>query len=61
MMMWQEIITYGIGILVITYLGIRIYRFFSNKKRNVSRCGGCSGCCLQSQNHRHPSTPGNAP
>jgi hypothetical protein len=42
--MWQEIITYGIGIIVIIVLSIKIYRFFTNRKKNVNRCDGCKGC-----------------
>jgi len=59
--MGQEIITYGIGILVAIYLCIKIYRFFCNRKKGVNRCDGCPGCIIKSQNHRHPSMPESAP
>ena len=39
--MWQEIITYGIGLFIIIYLGIKVYRFFYCKKKYVSRCDEC--------------------
>ena len=45
--MWQEIITYGIGILVAIYLSIKLYRFFCCKKKGVSRCDNCPGCILK--------------
>ena len=44
MNMWQEIITYSIGILVAIYLSIKVYRFFCRKKKEVGRCDDCPGC-----------------
>ena len=41
--MWQEIITYSIGILVVIYICIKVYRFFYDKKKGVSRCDNCPG------------------
>jgi len=44
--MLQDIITYGIGILVVIYLCIKAYRFFCCKKKGINRCDGCPGCGL---------------
>ena len=53
--MWQEIITYGIGIGVIFYLSIKIYRFFCNENNQTNHCDGCSGCILKQSNIRSKS------
>ena len=45
--MWQEIVTYGIGVFVVIYLFIQIYRFFCNKEKGANKCEGCSGCILK--------------
>jgi hypothetical protein len=45
--MWQEIIVYITGILVVFYIGIKIYRFFCNTKKGMSHCDSCSGCVLK--------------
>jgi hypothetical protein len=50
--MWQEIITYGIGILVAIYLCIKVYRFFSNKNKGTSCCDSCSGCSLKKREEK---------
>lgn len=44
--MYQEIITFGIGIGVIFYLSIKLYRFFFDKKKQTAPCNSCSICCL---------------
>ena len=45
--MWQEIIIYITGILVVVYVSIRIYRFFCNTKKGSHHCDGCPGCALK--------------
>jgi hypothetical protein len=48
--MWQYIVVYIIGILVVLHLIRKIYQFFFVKKTGSSPCAGCPGCALQNTN-----------
>jgi hypothetical protein len=44
--MWQDITIIAIAMVVIGYLGRRIYVFFA---KPVSPCDNCAGCSLKEQ------------
>lgn len=44
--MWQEAAIIIIGLIVLFYIGRKIYRFVHQPKTNTSCCG-CTGCALK--------------
>lgn len=46
--MWQEIAIILIGIIIILYLGRKIYRFIVTSKDSTS-CADCCGCSLKEE------------
>lgn len=56
--MWQEVAVGIIGIIILIFLGWKIYRIFINPiKTNDHPCSKCCGCTLKKQNsftyHKH--------
>ena len=47
--MWQEIAIILIGIIIITYLGRKIYRFIVHPAKGQNSCSGCCGCTLKQE------------
>ena len=45
--MWQEIAVFIIGLIVIFYIGKKIYKFFPTGTDNP--CQGCPGCALKNK------------
>lgn len=48
--MWQEIAVFIIGLIVIFYIGKKIYKFFTHPTGTDNPCQGCRGCALKNQN-----------
>ena len=48
--MWQEIAVFIIGLIVIFYIGKKIYKFFTHPTGTDNPCQGCPGCALKKQN-----------
>ncbi len=46
--MWQEIAIIVIGIGVIVYIGLKIYRFIT-RPQDSNPCAGCPGCALKDE------------
>ncbi|MBO5226371.1 MAG: FeoB-associated Cys-rich membrane protein [Parabacteroides sp.] len=45
--MWQEIAIILIGILVILYVGRKLYRLLTRPQQKDNPCCGCTGCSLK--------------
>lgn len=48
--MWQEIAVFIIGLIVIFYIGKKIYKFFTHPTGTDNPCQGCPGMCIKEQN-----------
>ena len=48
--MWQEIAVFIIGLIVIFYIGKKIYKFFTHPTGTDNPCQGCPGCALKNKN-----------
>lgn len=47
--MWQEIAIILIGIIIVLYLGRKIYRFIVHPSKGENPCAGCCGCSLKQE------------
>lgn len=47
--MWQEIAVFIIGLIVIFYIGKKIYKFFTHPTGTDNPCQGCRGCALKNK------------
>ena len=47
--MWQEIAVFIIGLIVIFYIGKKIYKFFTHPTGTDNPCQGCPGCALKNK------------
>ena len=47
--MWQEIAVFIIGLIVIFYIGKKIYKFFTHPTETDNPCQGCPGCALKNK------------
>lgn len=58
--MVQNIIVYLIGVLVVVYIAVSVYRLIT---RRADPCSGCAGCDLKAQLDRKRATckPGGKP
>ncbi len=45
--MWQEIAVSIIGLIVIFYIGRKIYKFLAHSPKANDPCHGCPGCTLK--------------
>ena len=45
--MWQEVIVIIIGLIVIFYIGRKIYNFLMHPPKANNPCQGCTGCTLK--------------
>ena len=51
--MWQEISIFIIGLLVIAYIGRKLYILLTcNHKGSPKACQGCCGCSLKKENFK---------
>ena len=51
--MWQQIVVYSIGILVVAYIAVAVYRFAT---RRSDPCAGCAGCDIKKEFERKRKT-----
>ena len=47
--MWQELAGFIIGLIVIFYIGKKIYKFFTHPTGTDNPCQGCPGCALKNK------------
>lgn len=45
--MWQEIAVLIIGLIVVFYVGMKIYKFILHPPKASDPCHGCTGCALK--------------
>ena len=45
--MWQEIAVFIIGLIVIFYIGKKIYKFLTHPTGTANPCQGCPGSALK--------------
>lgn len=45
--MIQDLIVILIGVVVIGYIGWKVYKTISRKQGPVDKCDGCKGCTLK--------------